>query len=508
MNPYSRLIPRLNGAEVEQKFGYYLSLVRKGVAGFIVFGGEVETVRFKIEELQNASGHPLIIASDLEQGLGHQIEGGTVFPPAMAIASALTKKGLKFQVSSSKLKLLRKAFKAIAAEAKYAGINAILAPVLDINTNPDNPIIATRAFGEDPDTVSFFGAEMIRVLQENGIMACGKHFPGHGDTEVDSHMSLPVIKRDLSSLENRELLPFRRAIREGVSMIMLGHLSVPALDPSGIPASLSGRAASYLRDRMGFRGMVITDAINMGGIGQYTENEASLMALNAGVDIILHPTDPNSTASYLQQKYDFMSKTRFLSFPGLTGKSRKVLDARLRPPGYELRGPACLSGRQASGMTCKEIDFTEHQRLSDELSAMAVTVKGEKDMKITKPFMIILSEDKVEKGERLVNVLKQRYAGFQYCSSMPGDDIPWALIPKDHDLIVSVFSQIKAWKGQTAAGVQRAIETLDGRAKIFISFGNPYVLRNVRNTPRIYAYWDSRSAQEAVAEKLSLRRTA
>ena len=487
MNPYSRLIPRLNGREIEERFGYYLNLVEKGVAGFIVFGGELETVRARLAKLQAASHHPLIIASDLEQGLGQQIEGGTVFPPAMAIASAL--KSAQREEASS---MLEKIYTAFAKEAEYAGINTILAPVLDINTNPDNPIIATRAFGEDSDTVSLFGCEMIKVLQQNGIAACGKHFPGHGDTEIDSHISLPVIKKDLDSLEHNELVPFKRAIDEGVGMIMLGHLSVPALDPTGRPASLSGRAASYLRDRMGFRGLIITDAMNMGGIGRYTENEASLMALNAGVDIILHPSDPDSTASYLQQKDYFISKSTFLSFPGLTGESRKALDARLG----------------TSGMTCKEIDFGRHQRLSDELAEMAVTVEGNIDLKITKPFMIILKEDKVEKGEHFVNALKQRYAGFQYLSIFPGDDIPWSAIPKDHDLIVSVFSQVKAWKGQTAAGVQRAIETLDGRAKIFISFGNPYVLRNARNTARIYAYWDSRSAQKAVAEKLSLRRTA
>jgi len=495
MNPYSRLIPRLNGKEIEERFGDYLGLVKKGVAGFIIFGGELETVREKIRELQSAADRPLIIASDLEQGLGQQIEGGTLFPPAMAIASALTKKGLKFQVSSSRLKLLRKAFRAIALEAKYAGINTILAPVLDINTNPDNPIIATRAFGEDADTVSFFGCEMINVLQQNGIAACGKHFPGHGDTETDSHISLPVVKKDLDSLEHNEFVPFQRAVSEGVSMIMLGHLSVPALDPSGIPASLSGRAVSYLRDRMGFRGLIITDAMNMGGIGQYTENEASLMALKAGVDIILHPSDPDAVATYLSEM-NYSAQENPPSPP--FSKGGKIL----HPPFRKGDGGGFLLP-PFSADNNPPISFASHQKLSDDLAGMAITTEGEEDVKITKPFMIILSEDKVEKGERLVNALKQRYAGFQYCSIFPGDGIPWALIPKDHDLIVSVFSQIKAWKGQTAGWLRKAIEGLDGRAKIFISFGNPYVIRNVRNAPKINAFWASASAQRAIAARLT-----
>ena len=493
MNPYSRLIPRLNGKEIEERFGYYLNLVEKGVAGFIIFGGELEMVRAGVRNLQNAAHHPLIIASDLEQGLGQQIEGGTLFPPAMAIASAL--RGAPGEEASS---MLEKIYTAFAKEAEYAGINTILAPVLDINTNPDNPIIATRAFGEDSDTVSLFGCEMIKALQQNGIVACGKHFPGHGDTEIDSHISLPVVRKDLHSLEHSELVPFRRAIDEGVGMIMLGHLSVPALDPTGRPASLSGRAVSCLRDRMGFRGLIITDAMNMGGIGQYTENEATLMALNAGVDIILHPSDPDAVATYLSE-VNYRAQENPPSPPFSIGG--KIF----HPPFRKGDGGGFFADLSPENI---KIDFAEHQRLSDELAGMAVTVEGNIDLKITKPFMIILKEDKVEKDEHFVNALKQRYAGFQYLSIFPGDDIPWSIIPKDHDLIVSVFSQVKAWKGQTAAGVQRAIETLDGRAKIFISFGNPYVLRNARNTARIYAYWDSRSAQKAVAEKLSLRRTA
>ncbi|HEX8948649.1 MAG TPA: glycoside hydrolase family 3 N-terminal domain-containing protein, partial [Dissulfurispiraceae bacterium] len=172
MNPYRRLIPRLNGAEVEERFDSYLTLVKKGIGGFILFGGDLETVRAGIRELQHASQHPLIIASDLEQGLGQQVRGGTLFPPAMAIAAAV--KAAEPADSS----LPERVYRAFALEAAYAGINVIFAPVLDINTNPRNPIIATRAFGEDRETVSFLGCEMIKAFQRSGIIACGKHFPG------------------------------------------------------------------------------------------------------------------------------------------------------------------------------------------------------------------------------------------------------------------------------------------------------------------------------------------
>ena len=196
------------------------------------------------------------------------------------------------RISTQELKILRSVFKAVAVEARYAGINTIFAPVLDINTNPKNPIISTRAFGESAESVSFFGCEMIKIFQSYGITACGKHFPGHGDTETDSHIKLPKIKKDIKALSKTELAPFRNAVKAGVKMIMLGHLNVPALDPSGIPVSLSQKAVSYLRNKLGFKGVIITDAMNMGGIGKYSEEKASLMALNAGVDILLHPADP------------------------------------------------------------------------------------------------------------------------------------------------------------------------------------------------------------------------
>ncbi len=361
MNPYRFIIARLNGIDIERDFDHHLRLVRKGIAGFIIFGGELETVRQGIKELQREATEPLIIASDLEQGLGGQIKGGTLFPPAMAIASAIKERST-FNVQRSTLKLLKDTFKAIALEARYAGINTIFAPVLDINTNPENPIISTRAFGEDPETVSFFGCEMIKILQAHGIAACGKHFPGHGDTEVDSHISLPVVKKDLPSLEKSELVPFKKAIDAGVKMIMLGHLSVPAIDPSGIPASLSEKTVTFLREKMSFRGITITDALNMGALGKYAEEEASLMALRAGVDILLHPTDPDKIASYLEF---IESKGR-----GSWGKGQ----GKNKPdPGYltldTISAPCPLP-------VTRRCNFEEHRNISEELTRKAIKIKG------------------------------------------------------------------------------------------------------------------------------------
>jgi len=473
MNPYGCLIPRLNGKEIEDNFDYYLGLVKKGIAGFILFGGELDIVRARLKELQRSSQHQLIIASDLEQGLGQQVEGGTLFPPAMAVASAV--KGLARHHARS---ILKRLYHAMSLEAGYAGVNTVLAPVLDINTNPKNPIIATRAFGEDVETVSFLGCKLIETLQENGIMACGKHFPGHGDTEVDSHISLPVVGKELSSLEGHELVPFRKAIDAGVGMMMLGHLAIPALDPSGTPASLSARVVSYLKKTLRFQGIVITDAMNMGGLAGYPEKEASLVALRAGVDIVLHPTDPDEVAGYLKEKhYSYppsASLTPFVS-PIHKGRSEK----EFLP------------------------DFAEHKRLSEEITRMAIRTEGDNLPRIKKPFIIILNEDREDKEPFFVRALQERYPDVRSCTVVPEEEIPWHMIPKDSELIIAAFSSVRAWKTSATRWIEKTVRECRGKARIFVSFGNPYILYGLwQDVTKISAFWDSSIAQRAVAEKI------
>src|SRR3989338_10969437 len=290
------IIARLDGKNINKKFNYYQSLVKKGIGGFIIFGGKLKEVSNAIKKLQDGAEIPLFIASDLEQGLGQHIEGGTLFPPAMAIGQAINQK------NRNDIALLRKSISIIAQETKTAGINTIFAPVLDVNTNPKNPIICTMAFSGSPKKVAWFGSEFIKGFQKHGIIACAKHFPGHGDTIKDSHKELPVVKADIKRLRNIELYPFSQAVKAGVKMIMLGHLKVPALD-SKFPSSLSQKTVhGLLRERMRFKGLVITDAMNMHAI-RYGEEKACLMALNAGADIILHPSNPEKIIDYLSSRW-------------------------------------------------------------------------------------------------------------------------------------------------------------------------------------------------------------
>lgn len=477
------MIPRLNGSRIEKDFNRYLRLVRKGVAGFIIFGGELSSLRQGIKRLQKESVTrgamtPLIMASDLEQGLGQQVKGGTLFPPAAALAKAGTE-------------LSKAAFTAMADEAEYASINTILAPVLDINTNPDNPIISTRAFGEDPETVSSLAVQMINTIQHRGIVTCGKHFPGHGDTGVDSHISLPLIKKPIEELEKCELLPFRRAVKAGIKMIMLGHLSVPAIDRptgrsgKGIPMSISEKAVRFLREKTGFRGIITTDAMNMGGLGVYREDEAALMALSAGVDILLHPEDPEKLSQTLQKGTHRFDPERLMRLrKGLLLPVKKALT----PP------------------------FSFNRTISREITKKAVSTEGFlKPLK--NPFVVLLNDEgatapprattrRQVKGMAFIRRMQDEFPSLKHIKVQTGARPGRDLIPKGSDVIVAVFSDIKPSKGGTPVWIKQTIAALKDRAAIFISFGSPHLIDGIGKGLRVYACWGSEDAQKTAAEAI------
>src|SRR3981189_3394311 len=207
-------------------------------------------------QLQAKSKLPLLVGADFARGTAMRLDEGTSFPTAMALPAGGSPKDAYAMG------------KITALEARAVGIHWIYAPDADVNNNPGNPIINTRSFGEDPERVAQFVTEFVRGVQENGGLATAKHFPGHGDTAADSHIDLPVIRADRAHLDQLELVPFRAAISAGVGSIMTGHLSIPALEPDpNTPATLSNNVLTgLLRDELHFEGLVITDAMDMGGI--------------------------------------------------------------------------------------------------------------------------------------------------------------------------------------------------------------------------------------------------
>ena len=248
-------------------------------AGNIESPAQVAGLTEQIQQAALDSGIvPLFIAVDQEGGaVARLTEGVTVFPGNMALGATGSEE------------LARLSAAVIARELRILGINFNFAPVVDVNNNPANPVIGVRSFGSDPQEVARLGRAMVAPYRQAGVIATAKHFPGHGDTDVDSHYGLPLIPYELSRLRELELLPFRAMIDAGVPAVMLAHILVPGLTGSNeLPASLSPQAVRYLREEMGFDGLVVSDSMSMGAISEHWGlEEAAVMAFQAGVDLIL-----------------------------------------------------------------------------------------------------------------------------------------------------------------------------------------------------------------------------
>ena len=255
------------------------SLIKKyNIGGLITFTGNVHGTFHNIKDFQSLSKTPLFIAADYERGLGTFIDG-TLFPSNMALSATNNPNYAYRQGEITGL------------EAKAIGVNMILAPVLDINNNSDNPIINFRSYGDNAKSVIKFGLPFISGVQSTGLIACAKHYPGHGNTATDSHTSLPIIDISKDELFSNELSPFKAACDAGVKSIMIGHIVIPALDSNKIPSTFSEKiTSSILKEKWGYDGLIITDALEMGALTSTTwHGESAVKAIEAGADIILLP---------------------------------------------------------------------------------------------------------------------------------------------------------------------------------------------------------------------------
>ncbi|MFM1842099.1 MAG: Beta-hexosaminidase [Cyanobacteriota bacterium] len=257
------------------------------LGGVILLGGSAAELAARTAQLQSWSPTPLLIAADIEEGVGQRFVGATWFPPPMALG-AVAEQDLALAQDYA-----RQMGAATAQEALALGLNWILAPIADVNNNEDNPVINIRAFGEDPTVVSALIKAFIEGAQDFPLLTTAKHFPGHGDTDSDSHLHLPVIPHDLERLKQVELPPFQGAIAQGVDSVMTAHILVPAWDGDN-PATLSPTILTgQLREALQFDGIIVTDALIMGGVTQIASpEEVAIRAISAGADILLMPPDP------------------------------------------------------------------------------------------------------------------------------------------------------------------------------------------------------------------------
>ena len=246
--------------------------------------GESLNAASLINRLQAIAAVPLLVTADFETGIGFRMAGGTVFPRAMAFGAA------------QDTRLAYEAGRITATEARAIGVHVNFAPVVDVNNNPRNPVINTRSFGEDPARVGEFARAYVEGLKAGGMLATVKHFPGHGDTDVDSHLELPIIRHTRDRLDRVELRPFRDSIAAGADGVMTAHIELPELEPAeATPATFSARIVGrLLRDELDFDGLVFTDSMRMRAISELVPPaQAAARAVAAGHDVVLHsPDDP------------------------------------------------------------------------------------------------------------------------------------------------------------------------------------------------------------------------
>lgn len=264
-----------------------------GVGGIIVSIGAPGDMALKLNALQALADVPLLIGTDMEHGPGQRLESGTVLPYGMELGGGTAFPATMALGATRDPELARAMGRVTAAEARAVGIHWDFAPVVDVNSNPANPIINTRSYGEEPGLVSRMATAQLEGLQQGGMIATAKHFPGHGDVSVDSHIDLPVLDASPERLRTLELVPFRAAIDAGIASVMTAHIAFPRLTHDSVPATLNRRILTgLLQDELGFHGLVVTDALGMGAlVRNYGPAGIVERAIDAGADVLLMPVD-------------------------------------------------------------------------------------------------------------------------------------------------------------------------------------------------------------------------
>ena len=450
-------------------------------------------------ELQRRSKIPLLVAADFEAGAGMRLDEGTSFPSAMAIAA------------TGDPKAAYTAGKYTAIEARAAGVQWIFAPDADVNNNPDNPIINVRSFGEDPRQVAAYVREFIRGVEENGALATAKHFPGHGNVGVDSHLSLATVPADRNELETTELVPFRAAIDAGVSSIMPGHLAVPALEPDPeLPATLSHKILTdTLRDEMKFRGLVITDALDMGGVASlYAPGEVAVRAIEAGADVLLMPPAPEAALSALE---DAVHSGR-VPEKRIDASVRRILAAKA-----EVR----LDRNRFVDVTRLNEKFAlpEYEAQAQSIADRGVTLLRDSQhalpLDATRPLRVLLvalsADPDAAPGETIEPEIRPRVDSL---AVLRGDTqyAPVSMLklppPNTYDVaIAALFVRVADRKGAIAfPEEQRAFVNqllASGKPTIVASFGSPYLIERFPNAKTWIAEFSSNDvSQRAVARAI------
>ena len=455
------------------------------IGGLILFApARVYDAAELANRFQKLAKVPLLIAADFEAGAANRVTGATLFPPLMSLGAAGSG-DLAYAMG-----------RITALEGRAMGIHMTYAPVVDVNINPDNPIINTRSFGADPALVSRLAGAFIRGVQGNGMIATAKHFPGHGDTSVDSHTLMPTIEADLERLEKVELFPFQAAIDAGVKAVMSAHLAVPALDPApGVPATLSAPIMTgLLREKMGFKGLIVTDALEMAGVtNTYTTEEAALRAILAGVDQLLLPPEPAKVIAYLAAAV----RDGRVPVSRIDASVRRILEAKASLGLHRNRFVRIEDLRRLVAPKA----YLDEAAKAFESAATLVRNDGPVLPLAVAPDKLVvlsLSSDLGDyyAGQAFVTAMRKRFpdAPAFYADGDTGNealDEAFARAAAADTVVLALFSRLSDRKGSVDLEPRhidliRKLAGLEGGpAVVAVSFGSPYFLRHI---PEVDAY--------------------
>ncbi|MEO6051784.1 MAG: glycoside hydrolase family 3 N-terminal domain-containing protein [Pyrinomonadaceae bacterium] len=514
----------INARFANQDSEYFQDLKRQVVdnriGGILLFGAPVYETVHLVNRMQENAKIPLLISIDAETGVGMRFGDATNFPWNMAVAA------------TGDPEYARKIGVITGREARALGIRHVYAPVLDVNNNADNPVINVRSYSEDPETVGRFGVAFIEGLQSQRVLATAKHFPGHGDTNVDSHRGLPVINRSLESFEKTEFVPFRRAINAGIGSIMIAHIGVPQIDPTEskllkqpirveadegaeivsaattVPASLSPVVQTQiLRKQMNFQGLIVTDAMGMSGLTLYYEQkEAGVLALLAGADILEKPADPDAMLNGLIEAV----------------KSGRVTEARLKESVRKI-----LAWKYELGLYQQKItplDPIDQIVSTKDVAALANEI-GEKAITLVRNDAGAIPLDRSKKVAvlgvsngfdgpatmgTLVNTLRVngvKFSPVYLQENSTAEQVAAArqVVDAADTVIVGLFGRVRTGAKnsvgipENGAAILRDLIAADKNV-VGISFGNPYILGDFPAMKTyLVAYGDMSSLQRAAA---------
>ncbi|MCT4224128.1 glycoside hydrolase family 3 protein [Elizabethkingia anophelis] len=438
-----------------------------------------------VNEFQESSRVPLLIGMDAEWGLYQRIAAAHKFPWAITLGAIQDDK-LVYEMASK-----------IASDAKRMGVNWDFAPVVDVNTNPSNPIIGNRSFGSDVQNVIRKGLAYSNGLQDNGVLAAIKHFPGHGDTDKDSHMDLPVVKNNIDRLNNTELAPFKALMDKNVGGVMVAHLYVPALETkSGIPASVSySIITDLLKKKFGYKGLIITDALNMGAVAsRYKAGELDKKAFAAGNDIMLFSQGVSEGKKLIQQAID----SGEIPQSRIEESVKKILLTK-----YYLGLPNFK--KISTNNINSDLNNESHAQLSEKLYANALTLLKNDQQLLP-----------LQKNETVYYVPLEE-APYKTFASELGNNIN--LIVKKANEISSIPSGAKVIVGfhkdnstaykpyKISAASKAVLSKLSGNTKVILDvFGSPYALMDIdiQNIPAVLvSYENNEYSQKAAAKALT-----